>query len=174
MHGLVDGFGQTTVGHPQLPVMPAMSYAAGHDHPFGGVVGGAPKPVAVLTARDLRHGPRLPTGDEQLNRLLVRNVFVEDREDRMVPQIMDQLVALVWLHDRYVPAVIAHERYTPLAEMEQLHRKVPWVLFNGSMEELARFSGMARSVRGRPVIPQSNIAWLLRHRRWRRRMKRLG
>lgn len=134
----------------------------------------AQKPLAVLYPRDLQPGPRMPTSDEQLLRLLVRNVFCEDREDRMVPQIMDRLVGLVWFQGRYVPAVIEHPRYTPLNEMERLHRDVPWVLFKGEKEDLAPNMAPARSVRGREVEPQLQsgervVDWLYRHRHWRNR-----
>lgn len=139
-----------------------------------------PKPLAWLHVRDLQAPPRMPSGDEQMARLLVRNAFVQGRDDRMVPQVYDDLVALVWYRGRFVPAVIAHERFTPLVELDRLHRDVDWVLFLGTKEELRSRAAPARSVRGRRVAyPQgfnrsSNARALWHWLRRRRRERNFG
>lgn len=105
--------------------------------------------VPTVRPSDIHPGPRDPSGDERLERLLIRNAFVQDRDDRRVPGVYDDLVRLVWVGDEYVTAIISRPD-TPLQALyENLRRPVGFVIFEGTPEQLAAVSAPNSTVQGR-------------------------
>jgi len=107
--------------------------------------------IPKIAAEMVRPGPRVPTTNERLERVLVRNAFAHNGDDRVIPEELDLLVGLIWVGDRYVPAVIPEDGVTDDFGMmaENLRRPIEVVEFVGTTTQLEKVGAPRATVSGR-------------------------